>query len=140
MLTAPSPDPKGVERDHLMGYLPPVDRLDSASSTTRRAPPAIDRTPRPVSAAPRHEQLPGSFGARVVPPAGPVDDEQRLQEVVVPVRRIVRAREGRVDRLSGTPGEHKLVFEQKLTGRQDGFPACAVTRRAGVLVQTPQGR
>jgi hypothetical protein len=58
----------------------------------------------------------GVGGARVAHPPNPGQHEERLQDVVVPVRRITRLEPGRVDDLSGTQAAKQPVLEEQLGG------------------------
>ena len=131
-------DTQGVERDHLVGDLAPVDGLGLAASGTWRAPPWPDGPPGAIPSALRSQCLSGTIGARVGAEACAIEHEKCLQQVVVPIRWVVRPHERGVNRLTGTSRVDDLMFQQKLAspanrGVADRFPTCCHE-----LVQTPQ--
>src|SRR5918996_1642222 len=100
----------------------PVDNLDVAALRARRLPPAAAGTPAAVREPSLLEQVDTVSCARVVrePHAG--EHDQRLEEVVVPVRRRVRRHERLTDRLTADERPEESVLEEELGGAPGGGP------------------
>ncbi len=107
-------DAQRVEGDHLVGDPAPVERLDAAPGRPRRAPPASTRAPAAINAPAVGDEVAGGAHAAIGRVAGPGEDEERLQDVVVPVRREVQLGDGRRQQPARPPGEDDLVGEEQL--------------------------
>ena len=79
-------------------------------------------------------------GAAIARPAHPRQHDERLQDVVVPERRVAQRRERRVDRLAVRELPEEAVLEEELRGSVGSAFRVAISRRGRVLVEAPHGR
>ena len=79
-------------------------------------------------------------GTRIVELAHARQDEQRLRDLVVPVRRVVRDEPTVVDRLAGLERAEEVVLEEELSRAIRALPGQFVAGRGPVLVQPPHRR
>src|SRR5438034_2229141 len=130
-------DSERVQGDQLVRAAPtPVDDL-GLPGAARRAPPASPRLPAAVR-PPEAEQVGESVvHALVVELAEAAEHEQRLQDVVMPVRRVVERQPAALDHLAGAERAKESMAEEELRRPPGCLLGPSGTGGAGVFVEPP---